>query len=55
MQAERARNHLSAPLHQINVFIVIVNSDKFTSVTLKTFGLLCVLGEYQKGMQSVQF
>lgn len=37
MQAKRARNHLSAPLHQINVFVVIVNFENLTTVTMETF------------------
>lgn len=35
MQAKRARNYLSAPLHQVNVFVVIVDfEEKFSTVTL---------------------
>lgn len=37
MQAKRAGNHLSAPLHQVNVFVVIVNFENLSTVTLETF------------------
>lgn len=43
MQAKRAGNHLSAPLHQVNVFVVTVNFENVATVTLKTLASGLVL------------